>query len=162
MDHIAIMQKNWGLTEKIVTGQKVIESRWYNVKYAPWGRISPGDTVYFKNSGEPVTMRAEVETVDYYADLTPEVVRTILERYGKDIGIEEPGIPKFFEMFKHKKYCILIYLKHARHIPPFEINKHGFGMMASWICVDSVAKIRKTYRNLMYSFESTSEPPRKA
>jgi ASC-1-like (ASCH) protein len=143
MDHIAFMQKSWGLTEKIATGQKIIESRWYNIKYAPWGKISPGDTIYFKNSGEPVTIQAEVEKVLYFSDLIPKRVQTILEQYGKDIGIEEPGIAKFFEMFKHKRYCILIYLKHAQHIAPFEINKQGFGAMSSWICVESVSRIRK-------------------
>jgi ASC-1-like (ASCH) protein len=142
MDHIAIMQKTWGLTEKIVTGQKTIESRWYNVKYAPWGRISPGDTIYFKNSSEPVTIQAEVEKVLYFSDLTPARVHTILEQYSKDIGIEEPDIPKFFKMFKHKRYCILIYLKHAQHIPPFEINKQGFGAMSSWICEEHISKIK--------------------
>lgn len=143
MEHLAIMQKTWGLTDKIVTGQKTIESRWYKTKYAPWGRISPGDTVYFKNNGEPVTIRAEVEKVLYFSNLTQEKVHTILERYGKDIGIEESDIPKFFEMFKHKRYCILIDLKHAQRIPPFEVNKQGFGAMSSWISVESVARIRK-------------------
>src|SRR6266700_7293120 len=139
MDHIAFMQKSWGLTEKIETGQKIIESRWFNVKYAPWERISAGDTIYFKNVGEPVTIQAEVEKVLYFSDLTPKKVQTILAQYGKDIGIEEPDIAKFFEMFKHKRYCILIYLKHAQRIPPFEISKQGFGAMSSWICVESVS-----------------------
>ncbi len=143
MDHIAIMQKSWGLTEKIVAGQKVIESRWYKVKYAPWRKISPGDTVYFKNSGEPVTIRAEVEKVLYFSDLTPEKVNAILEEYGKAIGIEASEIPKYFEMFKHKRYCLLIFLKNAQHTPPFEINKQGFGMMSSWISVESVLELRR-------------------
>ena len=143
MDHIAIMQKSWGLTEKIVTGQKVIESRWYKVKYAPWGKMSPGDTVYFKNSGEPVTIRAEVEKVLYFSDLTPEKVHAILEEYGKAIGIEASEIPKYFEMFKHKRYCVLIFLKNAQHISPFEINKQGFGIMSSWISVESVLELRR-------------------
>jgi hypothetical protein len=142
MDHIAIMQKSWGLTEKIVTGQKTLESRWYNVKYAPWGRISPGDTIYFKNIGEPITIQAEVEKVCYFSDLTPVRVQTILEAYGNEIGIEEADIPTFFEKFEHKRYCILIYLKHAQRIPPFEINKQGFGVMSSWVCVDYISKIQ--------------------
>ena len=140
MNHIAIMQKSWGLTPKIVTGQKTIESRWYNVKYAPWGRISPGDTIYFKNTGEPITVKAEVEQVRYFSDLTPVRVQTILQAYGKDIGIEEADIPTFSEKFKHKRYCILIYLEHAQPVLPFEINKQGFGTMSSWICVERIPK----------------------
>jgi ASC-1-like (ASCH) protein len=142
MDHIAFMQKSWGFTEKIATGQKVIESRWCNVKYAPWGRISAGDSIFFKNTGESIAIQAEVEKVLYFSDLTPDKVRTILEQYGKDLGIDEPDIPKFFEIFKHKRYCILIYLKHAQHITPFEINKQGFGTMSSWICVEHISKIK--------------------
>jgi len=33
MEHVAIMRKAWGLTDKILSGQKKIESRWYSVKY---------------------------------------------------------------------------------------------------------------------------------
>ena len=142
MQHIAIMQKSWGLTEKIATGQKFIESRWYKVKYPPWGKIFPGEQIYFKNTGEPVAIQAEVDRVLYFFDLTPEKVQAILAEYGKDMGIEVPGIPGFFEMFKHKKYCMLIYLKNARRIPPFKINKRGFGTMASWISVETVSQVR--------------------
>jgi hypothetical protein len=142
MDYIAFMQKSWGVTEKIATGQKVIESRWYNVKYAPWGRISAGDSIYFKNTGEPVTTQAEVEKVLYFFDLSPDRIQTILEHYGKDMGIDKPDMPKFFEKFKHKRYCILIYLKKARRISPFEINKKGFGVMSSWIIVEHISKIK--------------------
>ncbi len=143
MQHIAIMRKSWGLTEKIATGQKIIESRWYKVKYPPWGKIFPGEKIYFKNIGEPISIQAEVDKVLYFSDLTPEKVQAILAEYGKDMGIEAPDIPGFFEMFKHKKYCMLIYLKNAQRIPPFEINKQGFGTMASWISVDDIATFRK-------------------
>jgi len=143
MDHIAIMQKSWEFTEKIATGQKTIESRWYNVRYAPWGRILPGDSIYFKNTGEPIIIKAEVEKVLNLSNLTPEKVQTIPEDYSKELGLDEPDILRFFEMFKHKRYCVLIYLKDAQHIQPFEINKQGFGTMSSWLSVESIAKIKK-------------------
>ena len=142
MDHVTIMQKSWGLTEKIATGQKTIESRWYNVRYAPWGRIAPGDSIYFKNTGEPITIKAEVEKVLNFSNLTPEKVQTILDHYSKELGLDESDILRFFEMFKHKRYCILIYLKDAHHIQPFEIHKKGFGTMSSWLSIESIAKIK--------------------
>lgn len=142
MDHIAIMQKSWGLTGKIAAGQKTIESRWYKVKHTPWGRILPGDNIYFKNSGEQVTIQAKIIRVVNFADLTPEKVQTILEDYSKELGLDEADIPRFFEMCKHKRYCILIYLKDAHYIQPFEINKQGFGTMSSWISVASIANIK--------------------
>ncbi|MEK7154098.1 MAG: ASCH domain-containing protein [Patescibacteria group bacterium] len=131
------------MTQKILSGQKKIESRWYSVKYKPWDSIKKGETVYFKNSGEPVRIRAEVGRVMQFADLTPKRVGEILDEYGKDDGIEPEKIPEFFERFKDKKYCLLIFLKNPTEINPFDIDKTGFGAMSAWITIDNTSKIRK-------------------
>ena len=137
------MRKQWGLTEKILTGEKTIESRWYKTKHRPWGEIAAGDTVYFKNSGEPVTLKTEVEKVIQYADLTPERVKEILSRYGKADGIEAAKTEEFFGRFQDKKYALLIFLRSPVSVPPFEIDKTGFGAMAAWLTVRDIGAIRK-------------------
>ncbi len=142
MEHLAIMRKSWGLTQKILNGQKKIESRWYKVKYRPWDEIKEGEIIYFKNSGEPVRIKAEVSKIIQFADLTPNRVKEILYEYGDDNGLEKKKIPEFFERLKDKKYCMLIFLKNPQKIEPFEIDKTGFGAMSAWITVDSVSKIR--------------------
>jgi len=142
MEHVAIMRKSWGLTQKILSGQKKIESRWYKVKYAPWNRIKSGEIVYFKDSGAPVTIKTEVEKVIQFSDLTPEKVKEILYHYGQADGLGIDKIPKFFEMFKNKKYCMLIFLKNPQKIEPFEIDKSGFGTMSAWISVEDVNRIK--------------------
>ncbi|OGF50428.1 hypothetical protein A3G55_03780 [Candidatus Giovannonibacteria bacterium RIFCSPLOWO2_12_FULL_44_25] len=142
MEHVAIMRKSWGLTQKILDGRKKIESRWYSIKYRPWDCIKEGETVYFKDSSEPVKLKAEVSRVIQFADLTPKRVKEILDEYGNDDGLEKEKIPEFFERFKDKKYCMLIFLKNPQKIEPFEIDKTGFGSMSAWITVDSISKIR--------------------
>ncbi|NCO97000.1 MAG: ASCH domain-containing protein [Candidatus Aenigmarchaeota archaeon] len=142
MEHVAIMRKSWGLTQKILSGQKKIESRWYKVKYSPWDRIKSGEIVYFKDSGKPVTIKTEVEKVIQFSDLTPEKVKEILYQYGQADGLGIDKIPEFFEMFKNKKYCMLIFLKNPLKIEPFEIDKSGFGAMSAWISVDDVNRIK--------------------
>ena len=141
MDHVAIMKKSWGLTKKILTGEKSIESRWYKVRYAPWGRVKRGDAVYFKDSGEPVTLKTQVKKVLQFSHLTRAKVKEILKKYGKDDGLRKEKIPEFLSRFKDKKYCILIFLKNPRKVEPFEINKKGFGAMASWIIVGDIKPI---------------------
>ena len=136
------MKKSWGLTQKILTGQKKIESRWYKVKYAPWNRIKPGEIVYFKDSGNPITIKAEVEKVIQFSDLNPNKVKEILCQYSQSDGLDAHKIPYFFELFKNKKYCMLIFLKNPKKIKPFDIDKSGFGAMSAWISVDDVNKIR--------------------
>ena len=137
------MKKSWGLTDKILDGQKKIESRWYSVKCKPWDNIKKGEIVYFKDSGGPVRIKAVVNKVMQFAGLTPKKVRGILDRYSRDDGIEKKRAPEFFERFKDKKYCILAFLKNPEEIKPFKIDKTGFGMMSSWITIDDITKIKK-------------------
>jgi len=142
MDHVAIMKKSWGLLPKILSGDKKIESRWYLNKSAPWGRVKRGDRVYFKNSGEPVTVRSEVEKVKSFEGLNPSMVRRILGEYGHDDGIKSKDMVSYYQLFKDKRYCLLVFLKNPQKIIPFNINKKGFGSMAAWLTVDRVDKLR--------------------
>ena len=143
MDHVAIMRKSWGLTEKILSGEKKIESRWYKNKSKPWDFIKTGDRVYFKDSGCPVSIKAEVRRVVQFRDLTPPRSESILDTYGKATGISEADTPKYCRLFKDKKYCILIFLKDPKKVKPFDINKKGFGAMAAWISVSDISLIRR-------------------
>lgn len=144
MEHIAIMRKSWGLTKKILQGKKRIESRWYMNIYAPWDRIKKGETIYFKDSGDPVTIKTEVERVIQFSDLNPDKVKEILNKYGQADGLGIKDIPNFFKRFKDKKYCILVFLKNPLKIKPFDIDKTGFGMMSAWISIADVNKIKKS------------------
>ncbi|MBI2232661.1 MAG: hypothetical protein HYU56_01970 [Candidatus Aenigmarchaeota archaeon] len=141
MEHLAIMRKSWGLTQKILTGKKKIESRWYSTKYPPFDKIKKGDVVYFKDSGEPVTIKAEVSDAKQFSDLTPDKVKNILNEYGELDGIEKHEIGNYFEMFKDKKYCILVFLKNPVSVKPFKVSKKGYGMMSSWICLEKIGVI---------------------
>ena len=143
MEHVAIMKKSWELTPKILSGEKKIESRWYKSRYSPWDNIKEGEIVYFKDSGEPVTIKTEVDKVLQFLDLTPAKVMKILKKYGSVDGINIKDIQKFYECFKDKKYCILVFLKNPKTIEPFEINKKGFGIMSAWLTVDNINKLRK-------------------
>lgn len=143
MEHIAILKKSWKLTEKILSGKKKIESRWYMGKYAPWGRIHAGETVYFKDSGEPVSLKATVEKVLQFENLNPKKVKEILDEWGSEGGICVRDYGESLHSNKNKNYCMLIFLKNAQPVKSFEINKKGFGLMAAWICTDSIDRIKK-------------------
>ncbi|MFC1723116.1 hypothetical protein ACFL0V_03175 [Nanoarchaeota archaeon] len=141
MDHLAILKKSWRLGEKILSGEKTIESRWYKQRRAPWNKIKKGDTVYFKNSGEPVIIKASVSKV-LQLELNPSRVKSTLNQHYKDLGISKQNIPKFTDRFRDKKYCILIFLKNPKKIKPFNIDKKGYGMMAAWISLPDIKQIK--------------------
>jgi hypothetical protein len=141
MEHVAIMNKQWKLIPRTLSGEKKIESRWYMTKRPPWDRIKAGETVYFKDAGMPVSAKATVAKVMQHSGLTEEKVRGIVERYGGDggLGLSSKGL---FDWARKKKYCILVFLKDTTAVTPFEINKTGFGNACAWMCTEKISKIR--------------------
>ncbi|MCL5680373.1 MAG: hypothetical protein M1465_03485 [Candidatus Marsarchaeota archaeon] len=142
MEHVAILKKSWGFTKKILDGRKTVESRWYTTKKAPWGCIKEGDIVYFKDSGEPVTIKTTVAKVERYENLNEQKVKDLLKIIHKAVGIDDREVDNYAQLFRKKKYCILIHLKNPLGVAPFNINKKGFGLMYAWISVDNVDRIK--------------------
>jgi len=137
MDHLAIMKNN-GFLEKIESGEKAIESRWYKSKKAPYDTVKPNDQIYFKRSGKDVTLTSKVTKVIQFEALNEKKIKEILNTYGKDIGIGKEYINKFFLSVKDKKYCVLMFLASVKYINPFKINKKGYGNMSAWISVKNI------------------------
>ena len=138
MEHIAFLSKKLDLLNKIISREKTIESRWYVNKKPPYNSISINDVIYFKNSGEPVSVKTKVENVIFYNNLNEEKIRKIISQYGKEICIDMD----YLINIKEKRLCTLIFLKDVKKIEPFEINKKGYGNMCAWISIDDVQKIK--------------------
>ena len=142
MVHIAIMKKSWGLIDKILSGEKTIESRWYKNRCRPWEEIEVGDTIYFKDSPGPVRAKAVVDKVIQFTDLNAKKRDKILAQYGKSV-LGTGGNPEDIKShFKDKRYCILVFFNKARKVTPFNINKTGFGTQSAWLIVDNINKIK--------------------
>lgn len=143
MIHIAIMKKSWGLTEKILAGEKTIETRWYKNRLKPWNCIKKRDEIYFKDSGEPVTVKAEASKIEQYEDLNDVKIRRLMAKFStRDLGTTK--IPREIKNYvRGKRYAIIIHLKNPRAVKPFYIDKTGFGAMSAWLCVDNLSNIMK-------------------
>lgn len=149
MDHIAILRKakisaNDNLLQDILDGTKTIESRWYANKIDPWDKVAAGDTIYLKESGCPVTAVAQVAKIIQYQNLDKKLLSEIIKAYGKQIApnVGEKEFLAWGEEMTNKHYCILVFLKNARRIEPFNINKKGFGISSAWLCVGNIDRVR--------------------
>jgi len=142
MQHIAIMKKEWRLIEKILSGEKILETRWYKNKYAPWDKIKNGEMIYFKDSGKGVSVKAIIKRVQQYEIRDEKQRNDIIEKVWKD-DLGERGDKNILENYsKGKRYCIVIYFYKAEEVKSFNINKKGFGNMASWICLHNINKVK--------------------
>jgi ASC-1-like (ASCH) protein len=138
MDHVAIMTKRWKLIPKILSGEKTIESRWYQTRRTPWDRVRTGDVIYFKNSGELIIAKATVSEVMQFEIKTKSDVQIILQKYGKKVGIKDLGW-----LDTLPKYCVLVGLESPKLLKTqFSIDKTGFGSAAAWLTMKSIARIK--------------------
>ncbi len=145
MDHLAILDKKRKLLQKIISGEKTIESRWYKFKKTPYQQINAGDTVYFKDSGEAVSVKAKVSKVLFNDHLDETKIKSIITQYGEKIGISMSSVEKLIG----KNFCTLIFLENVESIPRFNIDKKGYGMMAAWITLESISKIIREKNDLV-------------
>ncbi len=141
MDHLAILTKKKYLP-LILAGKKTIESRWYTTRRAPWNRIKKGETIYFKESGEPVTAKATVQDIIQTDNLTPEKIQTLLKKYEAFLGVPPERMPTWSATLQQKHYSILIFLEKAQTIEPFVVSKKGYGNMAAWISVENITQLQ--------------------
>jgi hypothetical protein len=139
MDHVAIMKPSWKLIPKILAGEKTMESRWYQTRRAPWGIVSIGDRVFFKDSGKSVIAVADVSDVMQFTLASIDHAKDIIKKFGKKLCLVNTD-PETWG--SEPRYCILIALKNPRSVEPFMINKKGFGSAAAWISVDALDRIR--------------------
>ncbi len=139
MYHLAILSKESGLLAKILSGEKTIESRWYKYPKTPYQNIFVDDIIYFKESGAPVTAKAQVSRVLFYAGLDQDKINQILTEYGSEIGVPL----SYANRLKGKNYCALIFLEGVETIPPFQIDKTGYGNMTAWITVKDIEMIKR-------------------
>jgi hypothetical protein len=143
MEHIAIMKSEWKLIPKIIDGIKTVESRWYKSKIAPWGRVKVEDIIYFKDSGGLVSARAVVTKVEQYEIKNNLEAMQVMSKYALEVLGTKLLSNQIKNYILNKKYAIFVHLGGVKRIPPFEIDKKGFGMQCAWITIPSVDNIKK-------------------
>lgn len=102
--HLAIFTK--GVGEKILSGEKIMESRFSRVKNPPFGAISSGDLVYIKPSGEDIIGQFRVQKVFFFDNLDQSDLKNLEKHYGKQLAIDKA----YWSNKSNSKYGTLIFI----------------------------------------------------
>src|SRR5437764_10549230 len=94
--HMAILTHK-SVVDKILSGEKTIESRFSRVKSVPFGQIIAGDLVYFKLSGGPVMGYARISRVEEFDNLTPRLIDDLAKRYREELALSEDFLARKME-----------------------------------------------------------------
>lgn len=102
--HLAIFTK--GVGEKILSGEKTIESRFSRVKNPPFGVVASGDLVYIKPSGKDIIGQFRVQRVFFFDGLSEIDIKNLKKEYEKEISAED----SYWEAKLNSKYGTLIFI----------------------------------------------------
>src|SRR3989338_7670365 len=82
-----------------------------------------------------------VEKVLFFSDITKEKYKDIIGKYAEKICLQNRNSENYVK--QKYNYVTLIFIKDVQEITPFEINKKGYGLMAAWITVENIEKLKK-------------------
>jgi len=114
MEHLAILSSRLRLFDKIISGKKTIESRWYFNRKTPYKNIFAGEIIYFKEGNR--FAKAVVEKALFF-EVDDAKIKEILLEYGDRLGV---GI-EYFDFLKGKRYCTLVFIKDVSEAKPFYV-----------------------------------------
>lgn len=116
--HLAILTAE--AIQDIFSGKKKIEGRFSQIKIAPFGKVSSGDIVLMKLSGEKIVGQFLVDRVIYFDHPTKAEVEETKRKYGKSLSL-----PNIFWLSHEKiNYVTLMFIRSVnKFIIEPKINK---------------------------------------
>lgn len=117
MEHLAIMDTK--TIDLILSGKKLIESRFSKNKIAPFHTINEGDIVYLKVSGGLVRATFIAGQIISFEKLNIKKVKEIKRLYKQEINADD----NFWNNKQYSNYGTLIEIKAPQVIYPFSIRK---------------------------------------
>jgi ASC-1-like (ASCH) protein len=140
--HLVILKKHY--LDKILDGSKTVESRLLKAAFAPFGFVSAGDRLFFKQSSGPVCAVAQAADVREFRDLTPAKISALKAEFNHLVL----GGDDYWNLKSDSRFAIFIWLKDIKRIKPVWINKKdwrawvvltdrdNFGLFASADIID--------------------------
>lgn len=115
--HLVILRKPY--LDAVLNGRKRIESRFSTTKRPAFGRVLPGDTLFFKLSAGPVCATATAAVVDDFDNLTPQKMLQLKLLHNRYIV----GTDEYWQGKLNSKFGFLVWLKDVHPIEPVRIQK---------------------------------------
>jgi hypothetical protein len=141
MDHVVYVDTKARELEKLLAGEKTIIVRGGMGRKLPYGRVQPGDRLYFiqNNADGMVRASALVDKVINSEKLTEEQSVKLLETKQRKLNL----MPEQFKRWAGKRYLVLIEVEDIQSVEPFAIDRSGYGNMDDWLLVEAIESVRK-------------------
>lgn len=140
MDHVAYVDVKVKELQKLLQVEKSMIIRGAAGRKMPYGRVEPGDRLYFiENDGSGlVRAKAGVVSVLNSEKLSREESEALVESKQAQLQLT----PKQFKRWAGKRYLVLIEVHQTEECAPFRIDRSDYGNMDDWLPVGSIDSVK--------------------
>jgi hypothetical protein len=144
MDHLVFVDHASGELEKLLKGEKCMIVRAGMGRKTPYGRVKPGELLYFINNNGDGLVRAAaiVKSVSNTDLLTPEESRKLLLLKKNELHLEVEE----FQEFLNKKYMVLVEVKNVCRVMEFKLDKAALQNAEDWVPIDNIDLLKRKNR----------------
>jgi hypothetical protein len=141
MDHVVYVDTKARELEKLLSGEKTMIVRGATGRKLPYGRVQPGDCLFFiENNGEGIVRAsATVSHVLNSEKLSEEQSAELLKSSQSKLDLT----PEQVKRWSGKRYLVLIEVIQSRAIDPFAIDRSEYGNMDDWLPVENIENVKK-------------------
>jgi hypothetical protein len=141
VDHVVYVDAGARELEKLIQGTKTMIVRGACEMEVPYGRVSPGDTIYFVDSKEYsdrlVCAKAVVKDVLNVDTMTHVAAAELLQAYQSQLQLTKKEIARWVR----RRYLVLITVENVIPVPPFSIDRSNYGGADDWLPVGDIQRI---------------------
>src|SRR3989344_2137237 len=113
--HLAILSKP-GI-ERILSGQKTVETRFSKHKIPPFNEVHTGDIVYIKETGKDIVGQFTVKSVISFETLQEQDWEHIKKSYAKELSLGSEDLDdKFFKTHKTSNFGTVIFISKVEQL----------------------------------------------
>jgi hypothetical protein len=141
MDHIVYVDAKARELEKLLSIEKTMIIRGATGRKLPYGRVEPGDCLFFiVNNGDGIVRAsATVGNVFNSEKLTEEQSAALIKNCQSKLNLT----PEQIKRWSGKRYLVLVEVAQVRAIDPFAIDRSEYGNMDDWLLVNNIESVRK-------------------
>ena len=140
MDHVVYLDAKAKEMESLRSGTKTMIIRGAAGRKMPYGRVNPGDVLYFiNNNAEGVVKgRASVKEVFHSDKMTKDESVMLVEKHQDSLRLT----PGQYKRWAGKRFLVLIEVQDVEQFAPFPIDKSEYGNMDDWLPVEDIDRVR--------------------
>lgn len=139
MDNIVYLDFKARELENLKSGKKTMIIRGAMGRKLPYGKVNPGDVLYFiENNGDGLVKAKAVVTKVFNSDQLTKSESENLVKQNQDKLMLDSGLIK---RFSGKRYLVLISLDSFQYLEPFKIDRSQYSNMDDWLPVNDIRKV---------------------